>query len=366
MKNLPLIVCICALACSLIYAKTPKIPEVDEKLIQTLLSPLIYGTKCKQMREISHFDPSVLWVENNSKLDVQQISPKIHYLRFAGTILNGGIYDFKAQAYISPNREFMYFLKGSELVVQNICDKQQFILRNYENKSDVLHLKLRNKPAKEIAIVLNVADSMKDYVLAFKEIAPFVAKHIFKDEQKDVYSKITLVAFSSSYIKDFDDVIDTEDFINDVKSLQVKSTQSKMVNYALIKAMSHFSKDNGLQKEVYLITNTEQSDKHNTQRMLKLTKNLNDNIVYNSGGSKENWVKIHTFSLGSDMPFLRTLAKESGGEYYVLKSIYEFKKALLKLSNDGKDVNPKEIGNEIIPSKTHKMYDPDNPNEPPK
>lgn len=363
-------ICGLSLMFSLTQAQTPKvyqaqeIPEVDEKLIENLLPRLIYGFQCEQMRSISHFDPSVLWVKDNDKIDAQKVSKKIHYIRFAGKILNGGILDSKSQAFISPDREFMYFLKASDLVVQNICDKQQFALSNYDKESDAFHLKLRNKPAKEVAIVLNVADSMKDYVLAFKEIAPFMARHIFKDELGAAYAKITLVTFSSYDVKDFGDVIDEQDFIANVKTLQTKKSPSKMVNYALIQAMSHFTKDNGLKKEIYLITDSAQSDKYNTDRMLKLTKNLNDNIVYNSKGSKDNWVKIHTFSLKQNATFLRDLAKETGGDFYAPNGIYEFKKALLKLSNDGKDVDPSEMKSEIIPSKTHKIYDPDNPDNP--
>lgn len=71
-----------------------------------------------------------------------------------------------------------------------------------------------------------------------------MAKHIFKDEIGEAYAKIKLVTFSSYDVKDFDDV----------NTLPTKRGSSKMVNYALIAAMSHFTKDNGLKKEIYLIT----------------------------------------------------------------------------------------------------------------
>ncbi|MGI0406369.1 hypothetical protein ACRE1U_03545 [Helicobacter himalayensis] len=357
---------LCALSFSLsfTYAKDPSIPEVDENLIKNTLPNLIYGFECNQMQKVSHFDSSVLWVKDKDKVNVQNISNKFRYIRFAGEILNGGIWDAQAQAYVSANRQFMYFLKGSNLIVQSVCDKQQFFLSNYDKQSDNLHLKLRTKPTKEIAIVLNVANSMRDYVLAFKEIAPSLAKHIFK-EGEDVYAKITLVSFSSNDIKDFDDVFNAQDFTKDVNTLQTTNTQSQMINYALIKAMSHFTKDNGLKKEIYLISDSGLNDAHNAQRMLKLTKNLNDNSVFNSKGTKENWVKIHTFSLKQNIAFLENLSKETEGNFYAPKSIYDFKKTLLNLSNDGKDVDPSEIHNAIIPSKTHKIYDPDNPDDNP-
>jgi len=362
----PIFKALCALSLtfSLTYAKDPSIPEVDEKLIESKLRSLIYGFECSQMQKVSQFDSSVLWVKDKDKLNAQNISSKIRYIRFAGEILNGGVWDLKTQSYVSADRQFMYFLKDSNLIVQSVCDKQQFALSNFDKQRDSFHLKLRTKPTKEIAIVINVADSMKDYVLAFKEIAPSLAKHIFK-EGEDVYAKITLVSFSSNDIKDFDDVFNVQDFVEEANTLQTANTQSQMINYALIKAMSHFTKDNGLEKEIYLITDSGLNDEENAQRMLKLTKNLNDNSVFNSGGSKENWVSIHTFSLRKNVSFLENLAQETGGNFYTPKSIYDFKKTLLKLSNDGKDVDPSEIHNEIIPSKTHKMYDPDDPDDNP-
>ncbi|TLD83259.1 hypothetical protein LS70_005795 [Helicobacter sp. MIT 11-5569] len=343
--------------------QTSPIPEVDDKLIETMLPHLIYGFKCNQQMigTPPDFDPSVFWAKDQDKIDAQTISNKMRYVRFAGRILTGGIYDSKAGAYVSADKEFMYYLKNNNLVVQSICDKQQFTLSNYDKESDMFHIKLRNKPDKEVAIVINVADSMRDYVLAFKEIAPYVAKHILKDEEKEVFSKITLVSFNAYDVRDFDDAIDAEDFIQNAKTLKTKDAPSEMINFALIKAMSHFTKDNGLKKEIYLIAD-KAAETSSTQRMLELTKNLNKNIVFNSGGSKENWVKIHTFSLKENIPFLQNLAQETEGNFYAPDSVYAFKKELLKLSNDGKDVNPKEIGNEIIPAKTHKIYDPDDPN----
>ncbi len=256
------------------------------------------------------------------------------------------------------------FFKDDNLKVQSICDKQEFILSNYQKDEEKFNLKLREIPTKEVAIVINVADSMKDYVLTFKEIAPFIAKHIFKDEKR-VYAKIALLGFSAYNIKDFGDSINEQDFIKNAESLQTQKYPTEMINYALIEGMSHFTKDNGLKKEIYLITNGNQSDMYNADKMLALTKNLNRNIVYNSQGSKENWVKIHIFSLDKNVSFLKMLAEATEGNFYEPNSIYEFKKELLKLSNDGKDVDPAEFKGIIVPSKTHKIYDPDNPDNPP-
>ncbi|AWI34188.1 VWA domain-containing protein [Helicobacter apodemus] len=346
-----------------LYANTlAKIPEVDEKLIDTMLSRLIYGAKCDEMAMISHFDPSVLWVYDKDTVNIQKISDKIRYLRFAGKILSGGISSGNS-TYTSPGRDFFYTLNGTDLEVTSICDKQHLILSNYDKEKEPYNLKLREKPAKEVAIVINVANSMKDYIFAFKDIAPLIAQHIL-EKDKDSYAKITLVSFSDYDVEDYDDVLSPSEFVENAKKLKALKSYTKFVNYALIKAMSHFTKDNGLKKEIYLITDGDPNDMGNVDKMLYLTKNLNHNIVQNSGGSKKNWVTIHTLALNKNLNALKELALATGGNFYEPSSAYEFKKLLLRLSNNGKDVDPREI-NVIIPSKTHKIYDPDNPDNPP-
>ncbi|WP_158654952.1 vWA domain-containing protein [Helicobacter muridarum] len=316
------------------------------------------------MAMISHFDPSVLWVYDKDKINIKNIPDKIRYIRFAGKILSGGISNGNS-TYTSPSRDFSYTLNGTDLEITSICDKQHLTLNNYNKEEEPYNLKLRPKPAKEVAIVINVANSMRDYVFAFKEIAPFVAKHIL-EENKGNYSKITLVTFSDYEVKDYDDMFSTNEFIDNVKKLKVTDSQTKFINYALIEAMRHFTKDNGLKKEIYLITDGNPSDMRSAEKMLYLTKNLNRNIVQNSGGSKKNWVTIHTIALNKDLNVLKELTLATGGNFYEPNGFYQFKEMILKLSNDGKDVSPKEIGNEIVPSKTHQIYDPDNPDNPPK
>lgn len=366
MKSLLAKALLCFVFTSSVLGANPstKIPEVDEKLIDTMLSRLIYGAKCDEMAMISHFDPSVLWVKDKDKIDMQKIPKKIRYIRFAGRILSGGISSGNS-TYTSADKEFLYTLNGADLEVMSICDKQQLILNNYDKEKEDYNLKLRAKPAKEIAIVINVANSMKDYVFAFKEIAPLIAKHILQEESRGSYAKITLVSFSNYDVKDFDDVFSSSEFVESAKNLKVANSQTKLINYALIKAMSHFTKDNGLKKEIFLITDGNPNDRGSAEKMLYLTKNLNRNIVKNSGGSKKNWVTIHTLALNKNLDSLKELTLATEGSFYEPSSVYEFKKLLLRLSNNGKDVDPREI-NVIVPSKTHKIYDPDDPNTPKK
>ncbi|WP_289180965.1 hypothetical protein [Helicobacter japonicus] len=356
---------LCSIFVSSILGANPsaKIPEVDEKLIDIMLSRLIYGVKCDEMAMISHFDPSVLWVKDKDKINIQKIQDKIRYLRFAGRILSGGIASGNS-TYTSPSRDFSYTLNGTDLEVTSICDKQHLVLSNYDKEKEPYNLKLRAKPAKEVAIVINVANSMKDYIFEFKDIAPLIAKHIL-EEDKESYAKITLVSFSDYDVKDYDDVFSTKEFVENTKKLKALKSYSRFVNYALIQAMSHFTKDNGLKKEIFLITDGNPDDMGSVEKMLYLTKNLNRNIVQNSGGSKKNWVTIHTLAVRKNLNALKILTLARGGNFYEPSSTYEFKKLLLRLCNNGKDVDPREI-NVIVPSKTHKIYDPDNPDNPPK
>lgn len=140
--------------------------------------------------------------------------------------------------------------------------------------------------------------------------------------------------------------------------------------------MRNFTKDNGLKKEVYLITNGASDDLHKEEKMLAMTKNLNANIVKNSKENLDNRVKIHIFALKpfqslktqkANIEFLQNLAKITGGTYNEANNAYDFKKQILTLSNDGKPFDMRELDNTIRPSKNHKIYDPDNPNDnPPK
>ena len=64
---------------------------------------------------------------------------------------------------------------------------------------------------------------------------------------------------------------------------------------------------------------------------------------------------------------MQNLAKITGGTYNEANNTYDFKKQILTLSNDGKPFDMRELDNQIRPSKNHKNYDPNDPNDnPPK
>ena len=219
--------------------------------------------------------------------------------------------------------------------------------------------------------MLNVNKSMSRYIDALIDIAPFLAKHILGDLQNE-FAKISLVTFSYVRVQDLGTFYDAPSFTNALYAAKGIDSKDNIVNVALVEAMKNFTKDNGLKKEVYLITNGASDDPHKEEQMLSMTKNLNANIVKNTKTNADNAVKIHTFALTpfasrksqkANAEFLQNLAKITGGSYNEADNAYNFKKHILTVSNDGKPFDMGELNNQIRPSKTNKIYDPNNPND---
>ena len=329
--------------------------NISEKYFQQMLSPLINGTSCENLttHQSALYSVNIISISANSTLDVKRLDVKKN-LSFYGQILRGGIYDEKENAFISDDRRLSYVLENNTLQVKAICEKQSFTLHNFNNND--FGINLSKKPHKEVAIVINTNSSMQKYLFAFKEIAPFLAKHIFKDGQ---YTKITLITFSYIYSNDLGTFYNESDFIEALKQMKGKDSQSNVINVSLIKAMANFTKDNGLKKEVYLISNDTSKDISRTQEMLKFTKNLNANTAYNSKPNANNFVTIHSFALKPNLSYLKDIAKATKGVYNEANNVYDFKKQILTLSNEGKAFDMRELDNEIRPIKNNKIYDPD-------
>lgn len=344
---------------------------VDEAYMQKELHALIYGADCSggaQITPRSTSPKNTINASNQSIIDTTKYTDtKSRAIAFNGTILNGGIFDDKQKLYMSADRQISYALTSGTLdngtlEIKAICEKQGFVITNFHNGD--FGVRLSKNPTKEVAIVINVNHSTRSYTDALKDIAPFVAKHILGDPHKQ-YAKISLITFSYVRVLDLGTFYNAEDFANAINSAKGTDSATKMVNVALIEAMRNFTKDNGLKKEVYLITDGGPDDEHKAEKMLVLTKNLNQNIVKNTQENADNRVKIHTFALGVNSPFLKDLAKITGGSYNEVGNTYDFKKQILTLSNDGKPFDMRELSNEIRPSKNHKIYDPDDPHNKP-
>lgn len=359
-----LIVCM-VLSIVAIHAQDIDDDKIDEAYIDKELHALIYGADCNDSAQItprSTSPKSTINANDNSTIDSSKYTDaKSRSIAFGGNVLYGGIFDNSQNLYLSADRKISYnLIESNTLEIKAICEKKGFVITNFRNGD--FGLNLSKNPTKEVAIALNVNTSMKGYIEAFKEIAPFVAKHILGDREKQ-FAKISLVIFTEHTIQTLGTFYNAKDFADSFMAIKGKNSPTKMINVALIEAMRNFTKDNGLKKEVYLITDGKPDDMSRSEKMLTLTKNLNANITKNTATNADNRVKIHTFALGADLPFLKNLAKITGGSYHEANNSYDFKKQILTLSNDGKPFDKSELGNEIRPSKNHKIYDPNNPDD---
>lgn len=340
--------------------------KIDEAYINKELHALIYGADCNsggaQITPRSTSPKSTINAKDNSTIDsTKYTDSKSRTIAFGNNILRGGIFDNSQNLYMSADRKISYNLAESNtLEIKAICEKQSFKISNFSNGD--FGLNLSKNPTKEVAIAINLNHSTRSYTDALKDIAPFVAKHILGDTHKQ-YAKISLITFSYVKVLDLGTFYDAQDFTDALLSAKGTDSATKMVNVALVEAMKNFTKDNGLKKEVYLITDGGPDDSHKAEKMLSMTKNLNANITKNTASNADNRVKIHTFALGADLPFLKDLAKITGGTYNEANNSYDFKKQILSLSNDGKPFDMRELNNEIRPSKNHKIYDPNNPDD---
>lgn len=326
--------------------------KIDDDFINVSLKRLIVGATCEEGKASKLLpQKGLIYVQDKQVLDASTLKG---LLVFEGNILRGGIYEAKNNYYISDTRDYTYTMEGSDLCIASICSSQSFVLKNFDEKSNALGIKLSKNPTKEIGIVVCITKEMNGYIFALKEIAPFLAKHLFGGD--GAYAKVTLVSFAGFDANDIGTFYDVQGLVDAINALNVVDSHTRMLYLSIIKAMQNFTKDNGLQKEIYLISNAEESDPQNLKRMLPLTENLNRNIAKHSDGSKENCVQIHCFSVINSIDSFKELSRITNGHFYYAHNSYDFKKNLLTQSSGG-TFDMREISTEIRPSKTHKMHD---------
>ena len=286
-------------------------------------------------------------------------------LVFEGRVLRGGIYNQKEALYISDDMEYSYIKGGASLVVESRCRGGHFEILNFDAKTRNLGIRFYEKPGKEIAIVVCRLDMMDKYLFGLQEIAPFLAKHIFSDP--DTYTKVTLNGFANFFSDPQGTFYNANDLSEAIKGLKTIKGSTLMLFLSVIKAMESFTKDNGLKKEVYLLTSEKESDPQNLNLVIPLTKDLNYRLSpggFEGESAPVDWVRINCFSLGKNIDNLRELSFVTRGKFFYTDSMYEFKKELLSQVSGG-HFDMREISTEIVPSKTHRMVDPDDPGIPP-
>ncbi len=334
------------------FTQTQTPPQAQAQTDKKPQAPIVQSAlQGAPMQRITARDKSII-----NSLDF----PNTQYVSiiFDNEILRGGIFESQ-NTYRSDNRRFLFVLESGTLTITEIFKKMSFTIKNFSDGD--FNIYLSKNPTKEVAIVLNINQSMLLYIATLKDIAPFIAKHILGDREKQ-FAKITLVTFSHLNVDDWGTFYDTQDFINTINNLKYDAkSMDNMVNLSLIKAMRNFTKFNGLSKEIYLITNGAPDDPQNEERMFFFAKSLQKSTKDMSS------VKIHIFS---PMPFqsrqseqenirlLTKIAESTGGSFNMTNSIEEFKEKVLITSNDGKPVDKQELDNQIRAIETIEIYDP--------
>ena len=335
---------------------TQQLPEINQEFIDTILCDLIKGQTCmsSSQQTIVEPTPGSIYARDQDSIEA---AGKTGPVVFEGEVLRGGCQTGENQ-YISDNGKLRYSLKDEVLTVTGICTRHQLTITGFKMAEQSLGIRLCAGFGKEVAIVVNTAQSMWDYVVAFKGIAANVAKYLLKsDSGSRFYGKVTLVSTRYLWTQSHGTFYQPEQFAKAAGELDGMGTETRMIFYALVNAMKHFTKDNGLKKEIILITDGLPSDKGQADTMLALTKNLNQNIARNSQGCKDYCVKIHTFALADGLDYLKDLAEATEGSFHRPASVLEFKKQLLKVCNEGEEVFPGDLDNEIHCSKINKMHD---------
>ncbi|MCR2113675.1 hypothetical protein CUPS4064_05910 [Campylobacter upsaliensis] len=333
----------------------------DEKIIFSQLSTLINGLDCsKQSLEQHKEQEGIVYVKDKESIQSSSTDKKIS---FTGKILNGGILQ-QDGSYLSDDREFIYSLDTSSgagiLHITSMCKKTSFTLINFSQKNCDFGIYLREKPYKELGFVYCNTFSVHPYIKAFKEIAPYIAKRIYK---AGYLTKAVVNDYKSEKINVLGPFYDDKNFTKSVQNIPMNLENLYLLNYAMIESMRYFTKDNGLAKELYIFSgNPTPLDKFRADLVVKTMKNLNHNITQGRQEQAINQVVFHSFALGEEVAFLQKLSEDSGGKYYQVNSTLEFKRALLSHLDNGKMPDPKELGDDakILPITPEKIHD-DNP-----
>ena len=334
---------------------------IDEAFFDAQLQGLVKGLCCDEGQKPPA--QNATYVKAGQVIDANKTKGP---LVFENNTLTGGFYMKKEALYVSEDLRYSYIKGGASLVVESRCGGGHFEILNFDAKTRNLGIRLYEKPGKEIGLVICTVGTMDKYLFGLKEIAPFLAKHIFSDP--DSYTKVTLTAFAAFDYYPDGTFYEPDGLVKTINGLKlVDGTTTRMIGLSIINTMSNFTKDNGLKKEVYLITDREENDPQNFSRLIMLTKNLNYRLSpdgFKSESVPANWVRINCFSLGRNIDSFRELSFVTRGKFFYTDSMYEFKKELLSQVSGG-HFDMREISTEIVPSKTHKIVDPDDPGTPP-
>ena len=279
---------------------------------------------------------------------------------FDGIKLNGGVWDENKQAYIdSSNNSISYKLNESTLTLTILKGNKTLTIKNYDINKQSLNISLSKNPGKEVAIVIDTTGSMYDDIEAAKESAKAIAQNIFRsnlnnnepnNKNSEVYSKISIVTFSDNNIKTLGSYNNYNSFQKGINQVYEQGGGREYHCAAILEGMSNFTKDNGLSKEIYLMTDESGDDNHRMSEVINKAKNFGSSIslrsAFNDKSKFDNSVKINIISINNNHLNLKRLSDETNGLYLQPNSIDELKDALFDISNQGTSKDETIIGND--------------------
>ena len=276
-------------------------------------------------------------------------------VEFDGNLLVGGTWDETEQCYIDDNnKNIKYTLNGNDsqgTLTVKFGDKT-LTINNYSKEKQSLNINLAEQKGKEIAIVIDTTGSMQDDIDTAKQTARVIAENIFRtNSDQTQYSKISIVTFSDNSIKTIGTYTTISAFQSGINSVFIENGSQEYAMAALLEGMSNFTPDNGLSKEIYLMTDEPGDDNHRKSEVLARARDLKMGMAKMARNSDfnenyDNSVKINIISINSNLDHFKELSDQTGGSFFQPNSLSELEDALFELSNLGASKSETIIGND--------------------
>ncbi|MCK9546764.1 MAG: VWA domain-containing protein [Sulfurospirillaceae bacterium] len=173
------------------------------------------------------------------------------------TLLVGGLFDESSGFYVSEDKSIEYQLANNTLKVKSLVDSSELTIEGYIQKEQSLGINLAKSLGKEVAIVIDTTGSMRSSIDTAKQQAAIIAGNIFKSNSLDssgVFSKVSIVTFSDDNIKTIGTYYNQTSFQAGINKVNIEGGSYEYHCRALMEGMSNFTKDNGLDKQMFLIT----------------------------------------------------------------------------------------------------------------
>ncbi|PSM51233.1 VWA domain-containing protein [Campylobacter blaseri] len=247
--------------------------------------------------------------------------------------------------------KFIYKYNESSLTLKVLTkdEKQSLTIKNYKKDEKSLGINLIDKLGKEVAIVIDTTGSMGDDIQTAKNNAKLIANNIFKSNtDKNVYSKISIVTFSDNNIRTIGTYDNYASFQSGINSVNIEYGGREYHCAAMIEGMRNFTPNNGLSKEIYLMTDEGGDDNHRMNEVIAMANNFGVSLSRSLDNSNvyDNSVKINIISINSNMEHLKNYSDKTGGLYFQPNNLDELADALFDASNLGTNSNETIIGNE--------------------